>query len=271
MTTDASAMGSSPGTARRASVAVARQNLLQPLMDGDSKKANITTFVKASDLGNSWRKSVHDSQMPGSGATQPSATSAAAKRASTVAGAGAEAPSGDPNAVDKRATALLEAGRALGASPRRGEDKQALFRTMLQEEYVPPPGSIYSRSISPGPGYYAMLSTLNTKSGRRFGGKTKGNIDAVCDAVRDLPGPGQYPDPKGFAAEIHQLGRFDKAEKMVEASKRPFISPRHAEAEGFGTCGPDAFHSVTANSVAATKGYQNYPKFSFGRLRRPFG
>eukprot|EP00929_Paragymnodinium_shiwhaense_P114026 TRINITY_DN82331_c0_g1_i1.p1 TRINITY_DN82331_c0_g1~~TRINITY_DN82331_c0_g1_i1.p1 ORF type:complete len:452 (-),score=100.29 TRINITY_DN82331_c0_g1_i1:56-1411(-) len=241
---------SPPGTSRRNS----RQ--LRPSLSGDlakGAKKSITTFASGAQLGDSLRKSVVQASPHGT------------KRTSTL-------QEGDLGLQgEKRVAASVP--EAVGASPRRPPEgeRRSLLRTMLQEEFVPAPGSIYPRSISPGPGYYAMHPTLRTRCGRKFGGKVKGNIDTVVDAVKDLPGPGQYEDLKGFAKEQHAFGRFDKAEKMPdEALKKPFISIHHAAAEGFGSCGPAVFHSVNPQSIADTKAYQRFPKFSFGKLRRPF-
>lgn len=44
-----------------------------------------------------------------------------------------------------------------------------MLRLQLQEEVVPVPGSIYSRSIVPGPGYYGAPKAPSKKESRGFG------------------------------------------------------------------------------------------------------
>jgi len=59
--------------------------------------------------------------------------------------------------VDEKKIASLSCGDYLG--------ENALLRNMIQEEIVPAHGSIYIRSIAPGPGYYGTPGICGLEEG----------------------------------------------------------------------------------------------------------
>ncbi|CAE8588050.1 unnamed protein product, partial [Polarella glacialis] len=119
------------------------------------------------------------------------------------------------------------------------QDEREQLRKMLQEEVVPAPGSIYTRSIVPGPGYYGIPRGPKgaSEDAPSFGRKQKGRIDIVMDLAKRVPGPGEYGNGgKAEMAEIAaKLGRFNKADKLVATEllrrKLPFISKSAAASE----------------------------------------
>lgn len=158
----------------------------------------------------------------------------------------------------------------------RAMQENALLRTMIQEEIVPGHGSIYTRSIAPGPGYYgAPASTSMEERGAGiFGHRPRGRIDSIMEASKELPGPGEYA-PKARQLEMKpQLGKFGKAGKMVPpteiARKLPFISALASECEGHSVHSPAYFHSVGPDAPCHTRSFAKPAKYSFGKMKRPF-
>merc|ERR1712118_597644 len=120
----------------------------------------------------------------------------------------------------------------------------ALLRTMIQEEIVPGHGSIYIRTIAPGPGYYGApgVNTFEEHGVGVFGHKPKSRIDAHIDAQKDLPGPCEY-DPSVPLEIKPPLGKFGKGPRLV-----PSIE----------------------TAMPTARSYEKPPKYSFGKMKRPF-
>jgi len=151
--------------------------------------------------------------------------------------------------------------------------ENTLLRNMLQEEYVPPHGSIYTRSIAPGPGYYGApgaITWTDEASVGGFGHRPRSKIDEVIALSKDLPGPHDYT-PRQLEL-TPRMGRFDKGPRLVEpmdiARKLPFISALASRSEGHGVHSPNVFHSVNPDAPAQNR--VRPPKYSFGKTRRPF-
>lgn len=123
----------------------------------------------------------------------------------------------------------------------------------FQEEWTPGAGSIYTRSIVPGPGYYGAPKTPQeaAKEGPSFGRKQKSKFDEISDASAKFPGPGQYKADE--AVLKGKLGCFDKAAKLVATlqknRKLPFISPAASVSEGYGLDTGQNFHCADRKSV----------------------
>merc|ERR1712070_1345039 len=73
------------------------------------------------------------------------------------------------------------------------EKKKAdmLLDMMILEEVVPAHGSIYPRSIAPGPGHYGnpFCALAPPSSGKTFGRKPIGRIDETMKIAKLRPGP----------------------------------------------------------------------------------
>jgi len=157
------------------------------------------------------------------------------------------------------------------------KQENALLRTMIQEEIVPGHGSIYTRSIAPGPGYYGTpgCSTFEDCGALQFGHRPKGRIDAIIEASeKNTPmGPGAYTPRAREVDDPHQLGKMGKGPRMVLPTetlrKLPFISALASESEGRGLHGPDTLHAI-APDAPFSRNYVKPPKYSFGKMKRPF-
>jgi len=156
----------------------------------------------------------------------------------------------------------------------RAMQENALLRTMIQEEIIPGHGSIYIRSIAPGPGYYGTPGPSLEEGGvGAFGKRPKSRIDAIMEAGKDQPGPGEYtPRVRSLEARA-QLGAIGKAPRLVPptetARKLPFISAMASEFENHGIHSPNHLHLIDPEAPCS-KSYQKAPKYSFGRMKRPF-
>lgn len=155
------------------------------------------------------------------------------------------------------------------------EQERAMIRTMLQEEFVPVHGSIYTRSIAPGPGYYGAPTVLGHKDGvPGFRRRPPSHFEEVIAASKELPGPGDYKSKASLVDAAVRLGRFGKAVKLVpiteSARKLPFISSFASACEAKGLHSPSLFYSVGPEAAASARGFIRAPKYSFGRCRRPF-
>ena len=159
----------------------------------------------------------------------------------------------------------------------RAHDSMSM-RTMLQEEFVPAHGSIYFRSISPGPGYYGIPAAGlqdQKQRGHIFRSRPQGRIDEVEASSRKNPGPAEYtPRKHPSMTETAPLGSFGRAVKSVsplEVSKKlPFVSSAAARVENHSLFSPNDFYAVTPEAVSSMKGFSKQPKYSFGKSRRPF-
>mmetsp|Transcript_62484 Transcript_62484/g.116112 ORF Transcript_62484/g.116112 Transcript_62484/m.116112 type:complete len:430 (-) Transcript_62484:96-1385(-) len=167
--------------------------------------------------------------------------------------------------------------RSHNRSTTSGVQDGTSLRTMLQEEFVPAHGSIYVRSISPGPGYYGVPSLeqiQDSNKGCGFGMKPRGRIDETIAATRDKPGPGQYAPKPAYTDRKVPGGRFSQAVKAVDPldkpRKLPFLSALAAKTENHSIFSPSEFHAVTPEAVSLSKGLRRPPQYSFGTMRRPF-
>ncbi|CAK9012361.1 unnamed protein product [Durusdinium trenchii] len=160
----------------------------------------------------------------------------------------------------------------------KAKAERDVLRLQLQEEIVPVPGSIYSRSIVPGPGYYGAPKAPgeSKKEAASFRPKGVSAWDQLRLNAQWLPGPGQYEKQPGMTEEKFfnpQLGRFNKAPKLVNNQevfkKLPFISKLASTCEGFGLSS-DNFHCVDPKEVKQLPHYTKEPAYSFGRTPRPF-
>merc|ERR1719428_129766 len=149
------------------------------------------------------------------------------------------------------------------------------MRKMLQEEVVPAYGSIYPRTLTPGPGYYGVPDMLAAKDAATFGARRKGCIDVAVDQRRLVPDPGAY-DPKPETGQgTKLLGNFNKAylstlmNPAQTMKKLPYLSTEHSLSEAPSVHSPAApFYSVAPEALASARA--SAPGHRFGKLRRPF-
>ncbi|CAK0885229.1 unnamed protein product [Prorocentrum cordatum] len=153
------------------------------------------------------------------------------------------------------------------------------MRGMLQEEVIPGPGSIYSRSMTPGPGYYGMPSAGSVQQAPSFGARRKGCIDVAVDEHRMVPAPGTY-EPVA-AADVRakrkpgasSFGTAAMATLMTPRDamrKLPFISNAASLAEAPCVFSPSGFHSIAPEASNRTGDRSGGASWSFGKMRRPF-
>jgi len=155
------------------------------------------------------------------------------------------------------------------------ESERQLLRSMIQDEVIPAYGSIYKRSITPGPGYYALhkvsddLEINRERQNVGLGRKRQSVIDEVIAAASKLPGPGDYRAKPAMTEMKHAFGSFGRAERAAPPTeahrKLPFISVAASKADGYGMQGPGVFHSVEPDPRALRS-----PRYSFGRAPRPW-
>eukprot|EP00747_Dinoflagellata_sp_TGD_P164938 gnl/TRDRNA2_/TRDRNA2_185575_c0_seq1.p1 gnl/TRDRNA2_/TRDRNA2_185575_c0~~gnl/TRDRNA2_/TRDRNA2_185575_c0_seq1.p1 ORF type:complete len:413 (+),score=63.72 gnl/TRDRNA2_/TRDRNA2_185575_c0_seq1:80-1318(+) len=155
----------------------------------------------------------------------------------------------------------------------RNVQEKAMLRMMIQEEVVPAHGSIYVRSIAPGPGHYGSPgpSALEDKA-CGMGYRAKSTFDQVAALTKDNPGPGKYEHKAPLTEEKALLGRFGKAVKMVppdEATKKlPFISKMASKVEGHGLQSPNFYYSISPEAPCGSM--VKSPQYTFAKARRPF-
>lgn len=199
---------------------------------------------------------------PQAAASQPQAAPPSAGHGAALALEGAEAE--DSTRLAKRAPSK---GR------QATEDKAtALLRGMIQEEVIPPHGSIYTRTITPGPGYYGlpeMKISPEKLEKETFTPRRKGVFDEVSLSARRMPGPGEYQPKQALADAGKRLGRFDQADKLLEPQeafrKMPFISALASKMEFHGVNSPPVLYSGDGFADATQA---SYPEYSVGRARR---
>lgn len=152
------------------------------------------------------------------------------------------------------------------------EAEKAVIRSMLQEEVVPVHGSIYSRSVAPGPGYYGIPAAPQPIA-ITMGRKVKTQMDMFVEKMKDLPGPGEYTPRARLVEEAPPSSRFSKAVRLVRIDeaprKLPFISALASDCEA--RCLQGAPFDVISPEADNNKaGYTKPPKYTFNRARRPF-
>lgn len=153
------------------------------------------------------------------------------------------------------------------ATPRQDtkEKQKAEVRTMLQEEVVPGYGSIYYRSVAPGPGYYGIPPLPNrTELAASFGKKVK----TFIDRAPQTPGPGQY-SPRAPVVPVTKFSvpvRLEVSPRDA-AKKLPFISL--AASDSFGLSG-GSYEFAKMEAELVTPGFAKSPEYSFSRAPRPF-
>jgi len=157
----------------------------------------------------------------------------------------------------------------------RSDEQLKKLRSLIQEEVIPAHGSIYPRSIVPGPGHYYNPGVhVSREAGKSFGHRPKGYIDQAVVAAKAVPGPGEYKAKPPLCDLKARCGAFDHAEKLVEpidkVRKLPYISPLASSLEAHHVHSPPLFHTVSDDAPCNTHGYQRPPRYSFGRARRPW-
>jgi len=184
--------------------------------------------------------------------------------------------SGDAPMVDHDEISLsLDSARDSQLS---AEKKKAdmLLDMMIQEEVVPAHGSIYPRSIAPGPGHYGnpFCALAPGTSGKTFGRKAIGRIDETMKSARLRPGPGEYASKPGFGDRDAPFGRFGKAAKMVlpveGQNSTPFISDLAHTHDSHGVHSPNTLHFPGIQACDAAQGKMTAPLYSFSKAKRPW-
>mmetsp|Transcript_66835 Transcript_66835/g.172070 ORF Transcript_66835/g.172070 Transcript_66835/m.172070 type:complete len:416 (-) Transcript_66835:136-1383(-) len=170
-----------------------------------------------------------------------------------------------------------KAGSLTAAAAPAKKDERTYLRAMLQEEVVPGHGSIYQRSMNPGPGYYNppdFLSAQPDGIGPGFRGRKKDTFDAAARHAKDLPAPGDYLAKPALVDLRPKLGSFTKADKLVSPleihKKLPFISSDAAKLEMHGVHGGEGMLGIFPTAPLPTSDNPHAPRWSFSRMRRPF-
>eukprot|EP00746_Dinoflagellata_sp_MGD_P002896 gnl/MRDRNA2_/MRDRNA2_105659_c0_seq1.p1 gnl/MRDRNA2_/MRDRNA2_105659_c0~~gnl/MRDRNA2_/MRDRNA2_105659_c0_seq1.p1 ORF type:complete len:437 (+),score=55.15 gnl/MRDRNA2_/MRDRNA2_105659_c0_seq1:143-1453(+) len=195
--------------------------------------------------------------------------------------------SGDAPLVDHDEISLsLDSARDSQTSAQK-QKADMLLDMMIQEEVVPAHGSIYPRSIAPGPGHYGnpYCAMAPGSRGKTFGRKAIGRIDETVKIAKLRPGPGEYhtgmlvtrptdrPTDKP-TDRTAPFGRFGKAAKMVlpveGQNSMPFISDLAHTHDSHGVHSPNTLHLIATSACDSAQGKMTAPLFSFGKARRPF-
>lgn len=211
----------------------------------------------------------------GPAAESPKAASRVSADKGTMNKESSPRASGDAPLVDHDEISIsLDSARDSQIS---AEKKKAdmLLDMMIQEEVVPAHGSIYPRSIAPGPGHYGNpYSCLDPHTGRTFGRKAIGRIDVVMRKAKLRPGPGEYGTKPAMTDRAAPFGRFGKAAKMVlpvdGQNVNPFISDLAHSHDSFGVHSPNTLHFLPIQASDNAYGKQTAPLYSFCKARRPF-
>lgn len=195
--------------------------------------------------------------------------------AGRTAAGGGEAGAGGAHGDGESEAGSVRGGRGGGNMAVAEKQRQHKVFKSLQPEEVPMFGSIYPRSIAPGPGHYqAATSAIDNARGRSFGYKPIGNIDKIVRKAKLVPGPGHYPTPRGLTEVPMSGGRMDEAAKgtlPIEGENLlPFLSPVHAAHENLGLHSPNVYYSVGAAEAEGSHGVPKAPHYSFGHTPRPF-
>ncbi|CAJ1356799.1 unnamed protein product [Effrenium voratum] len=176
-----------------------------------------------------------------------------------------------------REEALVKMDHKILAKDGKPKTEKEALRMQLQEEVVPVPGSIYTRSIVPGPGYYGAPKIGDAKEvgpAASFARKGASTWDQLRLHAAKLPGPGQYEAAAKTSDTFFRakLGSFTRAPKLVNNQevfkKLPFISNFASACEGFGLNSPE-FHCISPEEVCNLPHYTKDPAFSFSRTPRP--
>jgi hypothetical protein len=153
------------------------------------------------------------------------------------------------------------------------------MRGMLQEEVIPCPGSIYPRTMTPGPGYYGVPSIGSPRQAPSFYARRKGCIDMAVDEHRTVPAPGTYEHEAAADGKAkkkqggNSFGTAAMATLMTPAQtmrKLPFISTTASLAEAPCVCSPSGFHSITPEATNRTGDRSRGAAWTFSKMRRPF-
>jgi hypothetical protein len=184
--------------------------------------------------------------------------------------------SGDAPLVDHDEISLsLDSARDSQTSAQK-QKADMLLDMMIQEEVVPAHGSIYPRSIAPGPGHYGnpFCALAPASSGKTFGRKAIGRIDETMKVARLRPGPGEYGTKPGLCDRTAPFGRFGKAAKMVlpveGQNATPFISDLAHTHDSHGVHSPNTLHFPDISACDSAQGKLTAPLYSFSKARRPF-
>lgn len=156
------------------------------------------------------------------------------------------------------------------ATHKKESSERMLIREMLQEEVLPVHGSIYARSIVPGPGYYGAPTAPSHQDGvRSFSRRPPSIFENAINFSKELPGPGWY-EVKLRHSNI--FGRFGKAPRSSPDTPRdqPKL-PEVASSDGPArSLSPTERHSVSPRAVESGAAYAQGPRYSFAKGRRPF-
>uniref|UniRef100_A0A7S0ZYT1 Uncharacterized protein n=1 Tax=Noctiluca scintillans TaxID=2966 RepID=A0A7S0ZYT1_NOCSC len=88
-------------------------------------------------------------------------------------------------------------------------------RDLLQDEVIPAHGSIYKRSITPGPGYYCLEKTIKDV-GPSFTIRRRCFVDDAVKNSKISPGPGDYESDASLSEAKKPYGCLARGPRMVE-------------------------------------------------------
>lgn len=168
-----------------------------------------------------------------------------------------------------RSTSLCSAGAT------SSQEAQVRFdRSTFEEDRPPAYGSIYTRSIGPGPGGYDPDGiTAATPQGPAFLSRGKNVFGQITSRASKVPGPGKYTPRMPKLGESSKMGTFERTPKLVAtldvSKKLPFISPQASKCEGHGVHSPSEFRVMPPERPCIITEMRS-PNYSFSRSRRLF-
>jgi hypothetical protein len=197
-------------------------------------------------------------------------------------------PDGEGEGADSEALEGLSIDKSAGASGDGSKDGQiqrtahsilnekTMLKKMIQEEVVPVFGSIYTRSLTPGPGYYGVPDVVKNDAAS-FGIRRKGCIDTAVDLHRKVPAPGVYePAPSMVDSHTH-YGTFHKVLPSAlmlppdKARKLPFISTHASLKEAPCVHSPSKFYDIVPEKGSqSARTRTTGASYTFCKVRRPF-
>jgi len=182
---------------------------------------------------------------------------------------------------DEEAAAPADKEVAAGEEAEPAKDWKTEVPT-LQPETNPPPGCIYKRSMTPGPGHYHTALSWK-KGGLAFQRKPRGRLDDLVRAKAADPSPGQYEPTPGMIESLLRDGpggdkvrgvKFSDTRRLqlpVEGQNiSPFITREHAKSSNAGIFSPGYFHDVlpSEEEEKVLSKYRRQPSHSIGKAKR---
>jgi hypothetical protein len=152
----------------------------------------------------------------------------------------------------------------------------------LQPEFVPVPGSIYTRSTTPGPGHYPLQETWGKDPrGVRFTRKPRTQLEEFVRTKAGEPAPGQYEvKPSMFDSSVLQDAKKCHGVKFSDVTRlklpvegpncAPVISLEHCRSSNIGIYSPGYYHDVPTGQeeMKRVSRFRSAPAHVIGTAKR---